>query len=88
MSVMAWEAVRAFGHEPAPDLADVLERVLDKGIAVAGDVSIDQLDVELLSTRTRLLAGSVDRTRELGIDWWEQDAGQFWDGSPALAVAR
>lgn len=58
--------------EPA-NLADVLERVLDKGIVIAGDIRIDLVDVELLTIRIRLLVASVDRAREMGIDWWRHD---------------
>ena len=58
--------------EPA-NLADILERVLDKGIVVAGDIRVNLLDIELLTIRLRLLIASVDRAREMGIDWWEHD---------------
>jgi hypothetical protein len=55
-------------------LADVLERILDKGIVVAGDVAISLVGVELLTVRIRLVVCSVDRALELGIRWWESDA--------------
>jgi len=51
----------------------VLERVLDKGIVIAGDIRVNLVDVELLTIRVRLLIASVDRAREMGIDWWEHD---------------
>lgn len=54
-------------------LADVLERVLDKGLVVAGDIRINLLDIELLTIKIRLLVASVDKAREMGIDWWEHD---------------
>jgi hypothetical protein len=54
-------------------LADVLERVLDKGIVIAGDIQINLLDIELLTIKLRLLVASADKARELGIDWWEGD---------------
>ena len=54
-------------------LADVLERVLDKGIVVAGDIRINLLDIELLTVRIRLLIASADKAKEMGIDWWEGD---------------
>src|SRR5690242_3989307 len=54
-------------------LADILERVLDKGIVIAGDIQINLLDIELLTIKLRLLVASVDRAREMGIDWWEND---------------
>jgi hypothetical protein len=60
------------GREPA-QLADVLERVLDKGIVIAGDIQINLLDIELLTIKLRLLVASADKAREMGIDWWEND---------------
>jgi hypothetical protein len=54
-------------------LADILERVLDKGIVIAGDIQINLLDIELLTIKLRLLVASVDRAREMGINWWEDD---------------
>ncbi len=63
-------APRAAG--PA-NLADILERVLDKGIVIAGDIQINLLDIELLTIKLRLLVASVDRAREMGINWWESD---------------
>lgn len=54
-------------------LADVLERVLDKGIVIAGDISISVGSTELLSIRIRLLISSVDKAKEIGINWWETD---------------
>jgi len=55
----------------ADSLADVLERVLDKGVVIAGDIRISIVDVELLTINIRLLVASVDRAKELGINWWE-----------------
>ncbi|MCP9206041.1 gas vesicle protein [Streptomyces cucumeris] len=55
------------------NLADILERVLDKGIVIAGDIKIDLLDIELLTIRLRLFVSSVDTARKAGIDWWETD---------------
>jgi hypothetical protein len=55
------------------NLADILERVLDKGIVIAGDIQINLLDIELLTIKLRLLVASVDKAREMGIDWWEND---------------
>ena len=73
----------AFAHygsaQPA-QLADVLERVLDKGIVIAGDIQINLLDIELLTVRLRLLIASADKAREMGIDWWE--------GDPFLSAGR
>ena len=64
---------------------DVLERVLDKGIVVAGDIRVDLLDIELLTIRLRLLIASVDRAKEMGIDWWEHDP-TLSSGARDLAV--
>lgn len=59
-------------REPA-QLADVLERVLDKGIVVAGDIRVELLEIELLTIKLRLLIASADKAREMGIDWWSGD---------------
>jgi hypothetical protein len=64
--------------QPA-QLADVLERVLDKGIVIAGDIQIHLLDIELLTVKIRLLIASADKAREMGIDWWQNDP--FLSGS-------
>jgi hypothetical protein len=61
------------GRPPQDSLADILERVLDKGIVIAGDIQINLLDIELLTIKLRLLVASVDRAKEMGIDWWEAD---------------
>jgi hypothetical protein len=60
-------------HRQSDSLADVLERVLDKGIVIAGDIQIRLLDIELLTIKIRLLVASVDKAREMGINWWESD---------------
>ncbi|HEX5497486.1 MAG TPA: gas vesicle protein GvpJ [Mycobacteriales bacterium] len=54
-------------------LADILERVLDKGIVVAGDIMVNVVDIELLTLKVRLLVASVETARDLGIDWWTSD---------------
>jgi Gas vesicle protein len=64
---------QSLGGRPPAQLADVLERVLDKGIVIAGDIQVNLLDIELLTIRLRLLVASADKARELGIDWWEGD---------------
>lgn len=51
-------------------LADVLERILDKGLVIAGDIKVKIVDIELLTIQIRLLICSVDKAREMGIDWW------------------
>ncbi|UJA19457.1 gas vesicle protein [Thermoleophilia bacterium SCSIO 60948] len=55
------------------NLADILERVLDKGIVIAGDIQVNLLDIELLTIKIRLLVASVERAQEMGINWWEND---------------
>jgi len=57
----------------ATNLADILERVLDKGIVIAGDIQIRIADIELLTIKIRLLIASVDKAMEMGINWWQQD---------------
>jgi hypothetical protein len=64
---------RTFPSREPAQLADVLERVLDKGIVIAGDIQINLLDIELLTIKLRLLVASADKAREMGIDWWEGD---------------
>ena len=74
---------------PAPqgnNLADVLERVLDKGLVVAGDIRINLLDIELLTIKVRLLLASADKARELGITWWETDP--FLSGEESSLAAE
>jgi hypothetical protein len=67
---------RQAGIAAAPqgaNLADVLERVLDKGLVVAGDIRINLLDIELLTIKLRLLVASADKAAEMGITWWRDD---------------
>ncbi len=67
-------ASTATSAAPQPaTLADVLERVLDKGIVIAGDIRVNLLDIELLTIKIRLLVASVDKAAEMGIDWWRHD---------------
>ncbi|MFE1291170.1 gas vesicle protein [Streptomyces sp. NPDC058751] len=66
-------AAPSYAQGSSANLADILERVLDKGIVIAGDIRIDLLDIELLTIKIRLLVASVDKAREMGIDWWEHD---------------
>lgn len=57
----------------ATNLADILERVLDKGIVIAGDIKIQIADIDLLTIKIRLLISSVDKAMEMGINWWQED---------------
>jgi len=58
----------------ATNLADILERVLDKGIVIAGDIKIQIADIDLLTIKIRLLVASVDKAMEMGINWWQHDS--------------
>ncbi len=58
----------------ATNLADILERVLDKGIVIAGDIKIQIADIDLLNIKIRLLVASVDKAMEMGINWWQSDS--------------
>ena len=69
----ATRAGQPLGAAPSTNLADILERVLDKGVVIAGDIKINLLDIELLTIKLRLLVASVDKAKEMGIDWWEHD---------------
>src|SRR3954462_10717157 len=67
-------AATAYQDRPRPDnLADILQRVLDKGIIIAGDIRMNLLDIELLTIKIRLLIVSVDKAQDMGIDWWRND---------------
>lgn len=74
----------AGGREPS-SLGDLLERVLDKGLVIAGDIRVNLLDIELLTIKLRLLVASVETAREMGIDWWESDQ---WLSSADTAQRR
>ncbi|WP_433338647.1 gas vesicle protein [Spirillospora sp. CA-294931] len=79
-------AAAAPGGPPATaNLADLLERILDKGIVIVGDIRVNLLDIELLTIRLRLLVASVDRAKEMGIDWWEHDPTLSSRARPALS---
>jgi hypothetical protein len=68
-------------------LADVLERVLDKGIVIAGDIRIKLVDIELLSIQIRLVICSVDKAKEMGMDWWVNNPIFRQDKQPEIAPA-
>ena len=61
------------GHARASGLVDVLDRILDKGLVVAGDIKISIAEVELLTIRIRLLVCSIDKAEQIGLDWWKFD---------------
>ncbi|GAB1516186.1 gas vesicle protein GvpJ [Actinophytocola sp. KF-1] len=60
------------GHQTA-NLGDILERVLDKGLVIAGDIRVNLLDIELLTIKLRLVIASLETAKQVGIDWWEHD---------------
>ncbi len=60
-------------HSRSTGLVDVLDRVLDKGLVVAGDIKVSLAEVELLTIRIRLLVCSLDKAQEIGLDWWRYD---------------
>ncbi|WP_236939268.1 gas vesicle protein [Evansella clarkii] len=57
----------------AGSLVDVLETLLEKGVVIAGDIKVNLAEVELLTIKIRLIVASVDKAKEMGIDWWEND---------------
>jgi hypothetical protein len=61
------------GHGRSTGLVEVLDRVLDKGIVVAGDIKVSLAEVELLTIRIRLLVCSIDKAEQIGLDWWKYD---------------
>jgi hypothetical protein len=63
----------ADGHGRSTGLVDVLDRVLDKGLVVAGDIKVSLAEVELLTIRIRLLICSIDKAEQIGLDWWKFD---------------
>jgi len=65
-------------------LVDLLDRILDKGLVVAGDVVIQLADVELLTIKIRLLVCSVDKAQEIGMDWWRHDSFLSSTATPKL----
>src|SRR5262245_46572507 len=73
-------------NNTAPNIADVLERVLDKGLVIAGDIRVSLLDIELLTIKLRLLVASVDKAKQMGIDWWEHDPSLSSARRPALGA--
>ncbi|MDX8289269.1 gas vesicle protein [Metabacillus indicus] len=64
-------AVQTTGQSSS--IVDVLEKILDKGVVIAGDITVGIADVELLTIKIRLIVASVDKAKEIGMDWWEND---------------
>lgn len=63
----------AVSSPQSTNLGDILERVLDKGLVIAGDIRVNLLDIELLTIKLRLVIASLETAKEVGIDWWEHD---------------
>src|ERR1700740_1093173 len=61
------------GGPQTANLADILERVLDKGLVIAGDIRVNLLDIELLTIKLRIVIASLETARDVGINWWEND---------------
>lgn len=72
----------------ATNLADILERVLDKGIVIAGDVKICVADIELLTIQIRLVICSVERAKEMGINWWQDAPFLHADSLKAIKMKK
>ena len=73
------------GGRPSTSLGDILERVLDKGLVIAGDIQVNLLDIELLTIKLRLVIASLETAKAVGIDWWETDP---WLNSKARTLER
>ncbi|MFG3614431.1 gas vesicle protein GvpJ [Nocardia exalbida] len=73
------------GGHSSTNLADILERVLDKGLVIAGDIQVNLLDIELLTIKLRLVIASLETAKSVGIDWWETDP---WLNSKAHTLER
>ena len=73
------------GHARSTGLVDILDRVLDKGLVVAGDIKISIAEVELLTIRIRLMVCSIDKAEQIGLDWWKRDR-HLSLGTDALAA--
>ncbi|MEU2043365.1 gas vesicle protein [Nocardia niwae] len=78
-------APQPFGGGHSTNLADILERVLDKGLVIAGDIQVNLLDIELLTIKLRLVIASLETAKSVGIDWWETDP---WLNSKARTLER
>lgn len=75
---------QAQSDDRATSLGDILERVLDKGLVIAGDIRVNLLDIELLTIKLRLVIASLETAKEVGIDWWEHDPWLRGEGRRAV----
>src|SRR5437016_13579797 len=76
------------GGGQSANLGDILERVLDKGLVIAGDIRVNLLDIELLTIKLRLVIASLETAREVGINWWENDPWFSANGSEHARLAE
>lgn len=78
-------------YRPTPyqttSLVDILDRILDKGLVIAGDINVSLANVELLTIRIRLLICSIDKAEEIGLNWWRYDRYLVQPTEPAEAAA-
>jgi Gas vesicle protein len=72
MAAQGYSSSAGTSHS-STNLGDILERVLDKGLVIAGDIQVNLLDIELLTIKLRLVVASLETARQVGIDWWEED---------------
>ncbi|MEL6498998.1 MAG: gas vesicle protein [Planctomycetota bacterium] len=70
------------------NVADLLERILDKGVVIAGDIKVSLLDIELLTIQIRLVVCSIDKAKEMGMDWWANSPVFGNEPKPALPAER
>ena len=79
---------RGISPAPSTSIIDILDRVLDKGLVVAGDISISLANVELLTIRIRLLVCSIDKAEQIGLNWWRYDRNLVAPGASDRAEAN
>jgi len=77
---------RGISPAPSTSIIDILDRVLDKGLVVAGDISISLANVELLTIRIRLLVCSIDKAEQIGLNWWRYDRNLVSQGAASGAA--
>jgi hypothetical protein len=76
------------GGGEVANLGDILERILDKGLVIAGDIRVNLLDIELLTIKLRLVIASLETARQVGINWWEDDPWLSANGSDRAKLAE
>ena len=76
------------GGNGSANLGDILERILDKGLVIVGDIRVNLLDIELLTIKLRLVIASLETAKEVGIDWWENDPWFSANGTDHAKLAR